>query len=148
MKSILVVCEGNICRSPMAQGLLAAALPHISVTSAGLGALSGMPADDTAVRLMRERRIDITAHRAVQINREMCLHADMVLVMDAAQRRRVEALYPLACGRVFRLGDHSKSDVPDPYRQPEKAFRDALVLIDEGVRQWLHRIKKVREATS
>ena len=47
MNSILVICEGNICRSPMAQGLLAAALPNAQVHSAGLGALVGMPAECT-----------------------------------------------------------------------------------------------------
>ena len=143
MNSILVVCEGNICRSPMAEGLLAAALPQMQVRSAGLGALIGMPADETAVRLMQERSIDITAHRAVQINRQMCLESDMVLVMDAEQRQRLEQLYPQGRGRVFRLGEYSKLDVPDPYRQSEQAFRSALLLIDEGVTQWLHRIQKL-----
>ena len=56
MKSILVICEGNICRSPMAQGLLAAACPGCRCAPQGLGALVGMPADDTAIRLMQEAR--------------------------------------------------------------------------------------------
>lgn len=143
MKSILVVCEGNICRSPMAQGLLAAALPSVQVRSAGLGALIGMPADETAVRLVQERGIDITAHRAVQINRQICVQADMVLVMDFEQRKRLEEMYPQACGRVFRVGEYTKRDIPDPYRQSELAFREALSLIDEGLREWLQRIQRL-----
>jgi protein-tyrosine phosphatase len=143
MNSILVVCEGNICRSPMAQGLLATALPKIQVRSAGLGALVGMPADDTAIQLMHSRSIDISDHRAVQINRQMCLGSDIVLVMDLEQRKRIEELYPQVCGRVFRLGEYSKRDIPDPYRQSELAFREALSLIDEGVREWLHRIHRL-----
>jgi protein-tyrosine phosphatase len=143
MKSILVVCEGNICRSPMAEGLLAAALPQMQVRSAGLNALSGMPADETAVRLMLSRGIDIAAHRALQITRELCLHADLVLVMSADQRKRLEKMYPAACGRVFRLGEYSKFDVPDPFRQAEKAFRESLQLIEKGVREWLQRIQKI-----
>ena len=143
MNSILVVCEGNICRSPMAQGLLAAALPQVQVHSAGLGAMIGMPADETAIGLMDERGIDIRGHRARQIHREMCLQADLVLVMDADQRKRLEAMYPQACGRVFRVGEYSKRDIPDPYRQPERAFRDALSLIDEGLREWLQRIHRL-----
>lgn len=143
MKSILVVCEGNICRSPMAQGVLAAALPQVQVLSAGLGALVGTAADETAVRLMQARGIDISAHRATQVNRQMCVQADMVMVMDAEQRKRLEALYPQACGRVFRVGEHTKRDIPDPYRQPETAFQEALSLIDDGLREWLHRIHRL-----
>jgi protein-tyrosine phosphatase len=143
VKTILVVCEGNICRSPMAQGLMAAALPDANVRSAGLGALIGSPADETALRLMQARGIDISAHRAQQITRVMCLESDVVLVMDAEQRERLEQVYPQARGRVFRVGEHTKRDIPDPYRQPEKAFSDALSLIDEGVREWLHRINRL-----
>jgi protein-tyrosine phosphatase len=143
MKNILLVCEGNICRSPMAEGLFGAALPHIRVRSAGLNALSGMPADETAVRLLHSRGIDIAAHRAAQISREMCLQSDLVLVMSTEQRRQVEEAYPLASGRVFRLGEFTKQDVPDPYRQPEHAFREALLFIDQGVREWIQRIQKI-----
>jgi protein-tyrosine phosphatase len=143
VKSILVVCEGNICRSPMAQGLFAAALPQIEVRSAGLSALSGMPADETAVRLMRGRDIDITAHRAAQITRELCSRSDLVVVMSTEQRRRLEEMYPFACGRTFRLAESSKRDIPDPYRQPEWAFQESLQLIDQGVREWIQRIQKI-----
>jgi protein-tyrosine phosphatase len=143
MNSILVICEGNICRSPMAQGLLAHALPNIAVHSAGLTAMVGYPADDIAVRLMSERGIDISAHRAMDINREMCLHSDIILVMDTEQRQRLEERYPQACGRIFRLGEFGKFDVPDPYRQPEQAFRQAFALIETSTREWLQRIHKL-----
>lgn len=143
MNRILVVCEGNICRSPMAQGLIAAALPQAQVRSAGLGALIGSPADPEAVRLMQARGIDITAHRATQVTRPMCLEADIVLVMDADQRRRLEAMYPQVRGRAMTLGHHTDTDIPDPYRQGEAAFRDALTLIDQGVADWLQRIRKL-----
>jgi protein-tyrosine phosphatase len=143
MKNILVVCEGNICRSPMAQGLLATALPHAEVRSAGLNALSGMPADETAVQLLQARGIDITSHRALQITRELCSHAELILVMSASQRQTLEEKYPFACGRTYRLGEFGKLDVPDPYRQPAWAFQESLQLIDQGVRDWLRRIQQI-----
>ena len=127
----------------MAQGLLSAAVPAMRVTSAGTGALVGMPADETAVRLMQGRGIDISRHRATQITRTACMQADMVLVMDTAQRRQLEERYPQACGRIFRLGEFSKGDIPDPYRKPEKNFRDALRLIDDGIGEWLHRLQRI-----
>jgi protein-tyrosine phosphatase len=58
--TILIVCEGNICRSPMAGGLLAHELPRARITSAGLGALVGRKADPIAIELMAERGIDIS----------------------------------------------------------------------------------------
>jgi protein-tyrosine phosphatase len=143
VRAILIVCEGNICRSPMAQGLFAAALPQIVVRSAGLGALVGMPADETAVRLMRERQIDISDHRAMQITQAICVECDMVLVMEQAQRARLEAMYPQVRGRVSRIGEYAKQDVPDPYRQPEAAFRRALAMIEQGSQEWLRRIDRL-----
>jgi protein-tyrosine phosphatase len=143
MKSILVLCEGNICRSPMAHGLLTAHLPSLNIRSAGLGALVGRPADEIAVRLMKDTGIDITGHVATQVDRRLCAEADLVLVMDAEQRQRLEQLYPQARGRIFRLGEHAKRDIPDPYRQPEQAFRHALALIDQGVADWITRIRRL-----
>jgi protein-tyrosine phosphatase len=144
MNSILVACEGNICRSPMAAALLAKALPHSEVRSAGLNALSGMAADAAAIRLMHDRGIDITSHRALQLTSDLCRLADLVLVMSADQRTLVQQKYAFACGRVFRLCEFSKRDVPDPYRKPQAAFQEALRLIDIGVGEWLRRIDKIR----
>jgi len=143
VKQLLVVCIGNICRSPMAQAVLSERLPQWQVRSAGLDALVGAPADETAVTLLRERGLDIAGHRATQVTRKMCLEADMVLVMDREQRHRLEELYPEACGRVFRLAEHADEDIPDPYRRPEEAFRHALTLIDQGVSRWVQRIRRL-----
>lgn len=140
MKTILVLCEGNICRSPMAAALLAVAAPDMHVRSAGLGALVGHPADPVALRLMAERGVNITDHRGTQVTRPMCLAADVILVMENAQRKRLDDLYPEARGRVFRLNE---SDIPDPYRKPEVAFRLALAGITTGVQTWARKLKQI-----
>lgn len=127
----------------MAAALLDAALPGCRVASAGLGALVGKPADEAAVALMRERGLDLRAHRAVQITRPMCLHSDIIVVMEREQRDRLQRLYPEVCGRVFRIAEHAGVDVPDPYRQPVTAFRTALTLIEQGVAHWVQRIQRL-----
>jgi protein-tyrosine phosphatase len=142
--SLLLVCEGNICRSPMAHGLFAHSLHGWHVASAGLHAVVGRPADETSVRLLRERGIDITAHRATQVSRAACLAADVVLVMEARHRRALGDLYPQAWGRVYPLCDSPARDVPDPYCQREPAFRRALELIERGVAQWLVRLQRLQ----
>ncbi len=143
MASILTVCIGNICRSPMAEAILAAQLPDMTVSSVGIGALVGHPADDMAQQLMAARGLDISSHRARQASREIVQRADMILVMDHKQRKYLEEQYQGTTGKIFRLGEFSKSDVPDPYRQSQAAFEDALALIDQGVNEWVPRIKKI-----
>jgi protein-tyrosine phosphatase len=143
MKSVLVLCEGNICRSPMAQVLLADALPGVDVRSAGLGALVGRPADEAAQRLVRELGLDLTDHRATQVTDDMCAQAELVLVMEASQRQRLEAYYPQVSGKVFRLGHFVDQDIPDPYRQGDAMFRLSLQLIRQGVDDWRTRIHKL-----
>jgi len=143
MNAILVLCEGNICRSPMAQGWLATALPTVRIRSAGLGALVGRPADPTAVQLMAERRIDISAHRAQQVTRQLCFESELILVMDQTQREKLTHLYPQVHGRVFKVGEYTYQDIPDPYRLTEQAFRESLAFIDDGLNEWLPRIQKL-----
>lgn len=128
----------------MAEALLAAALPGIAVSSAGTGALIGHPADDIAQALMAARGLDIGQHRARQLSTAMCQQADLILTMDEGQRRHIEQRYPLTRGKVMRLNESTKRDVPDPYRQGQAAFDHALQLIDVGTLAWAERIKKFK----
>ena len=143
MKSVLVVCIGNICRSPMGEALIAAALPQLEVASAGVGALVGQPADPIARQLMAERGLDIESHRARQLTNLMCQQADLILVMDEEQRLQINQRYPLTRGKLFRLGEVARVDIPDPYRLGRPAFEQALQLIDAGASAWVERIRKL-----
>ncbi len=143
IKHILVVCVGNICRSPMAEALLKSALGDdgdFTLESAGLGALVGHSADAFAVELMEEMGEDVSQHRARQIHPDMVKEADLVLVMETKHKRSIDIADPTARGKVHRLGEWQDRDIDDPYRQPKAAFVDALEEIQEGVASWVERI--------
>jgi protein-tyrosine phosphatase len=129
-----MVCTGNICRSPMAEALLARRLRgRGTVGSAGTSALVGHPVEPLALELMTARGFDLSAHRARQLTPELLRAFDLVLVMEAWQQREVERLDPSARGRVHRLGRVGDFDIPDPYGEGRPAFENALSLIDRGI---------------
>lgn len=129
----------------MAEGLLLQALnkagmQSVEVRSAGLDALIGQQADKAVIRLMLERGIDVSAHRGQQLNRDLLRWAELVLVMDEVQKRSLESREPGARGKVYRIGEWSDFDVPDPYRQSDDKFETALELISRGVSDWLPKL--------
>ena len=140
IQNILIICVGNICRSPMAEALFAARLksksPQSRVSSAGLGALVGRPADNVAQELMRQKDLDISGHIARQVSPEILFSSDIIFTMTAGQQKEIECSLPSIRGRVHRLGNWGGYDVPDPYRRPREAFEQALVLIEQGVEDW------------
>lgn len=142
IRNVLVVCTGNICRSPIAEGLLRARMtPGGRVMSAGIGALVGHPADPLAVELMSEKGFDITPHRAQQLTRQLLSEADLVLTLERQHSDWINARYPEYCGKVHKmLRWRDNACVPDPYRQPRAAFDAAYELIEQGVEDWLKRL--------
>lgn len=148
---MLLVCVGNICRSPMAEALMRDALkgsPEIGVSSAGLGALVGYPAAAHSLTLMSKRGLDISAHRARQITDDLIREADLILVMETGHKGAIDLQDPTARGKVHRLCEWQDQDIADPHRQPIKAFEAALVQIDLGVRSWADKIAASKRTTA
>ncbi|ULQ45315.1 low molecular weight phosphotyrosine protein phosphatase [Flagellatimonas centrodinii] len=138
---IAVLCTGNICRSPIAEGLLRTALPGRTVFSAGTAAVIGAPADPHSVAVMRANGLDIAAHRAQQATQPMLQGADLILVLDQGHADWVTRRYPQLRGRVHKVCKwRDNADVDDPYRHPREAFARAYVEIEQGVQDWLQRL--------
>jgi protein-tyrosine phosphatase len=150
LKSILVLCEGNHCRSPIAEALLQAKLgPEYVVTSAGLNALEGQPPDPGARAIALQNGLDIGDHLGRQWTSAMALDADLVLVMDEGQKALCETMVPSARGRVFLLGHWLATpppEIPDPYLQGPEATRRAFDLIHQSVTAWLPRLTMQRRS--
>lgn len=138
-KRILVVCIGNICRSPTAEALINDRFGGrgIVATSAGLSAVKGAPVDASALALLNEHGLSHSDHVARQISSGILADADLVLVMEKSHLRSIQTQYPQVSGKTFLLGKWvGDQDVPDPYRQQRPAFEHAYRIIDQAVQGW------------
>ncbi|WP_213299548.1 low molecular weight protein-tyrosine-phosphatase [Paraburkholderia sacchari] len=133
---VLVVCEGNICRSPLACAMLAQALPDIGFSSAGTHALIGEGADPLVLEMARERGVQLEKHVATALTDEQVRAADLILTMTKVQREQIEQAWPYARGKVYRLNENDGVDVVDPYQRHRVAFELAFAQIEHGVAHW------------
>lgn len=145
VRKILVVCAGNVCRSPMAEGffrdtfrrVLAGSGQQVEVRSCGLQALVGRQPAQSAISVMSERGMDISAHRGRLITAELAAWADLILVMEAHQADELLSRFPAAGGKVFRLGHFEERDIGDPVGRPKQAFVKALDAIERSAAFWI-----------
>jgi protein-tyrosine phosphatase len=109
MASILVVCTGNVCRSPIAEGMVRSILQTRfgdaapSVASAGTAGWVGSAADPSSIAAAAELGLDISAHRARQLRADDVRSAELVLAMASEHRDAASRLFPETVGRIFTL---------------------------------------------
>jgi protein-tyrosine-phosphatase len=135
MVRVLMVCTGNICRSPMAEGLLKHYLPAdlkalVQVSSAGTHALHGNRAESHAIDAMAEIGIDIQHHRARQITRNIAREADLVLTMEASHISVVKRLRGWGQDRPRLISEFNSNtpthDIEDPYGASMEAYETCI----------------------
>jgi protein-tyrosine phosphatase len=132
---ILLVCSGNILRSPLAAGYLSKVLDEIgvrdvSVSSAGTLGIEGSPADAGAVTLALERGFDIQKHRSRGLSSRDLSRADLILVMERGHLERIEEMDASAVARSRLIREFETDDQPahaEEVADPIGAGRQALV---------------------
>lgn len=142
---ILVVCTGNICRSPMGEIMLQNELTKRGssavVSSAGIGAVVNGEAHKYAQAVMLEHGVDLSAHRARQIIKPMLQQTDLLLAMDQTHLKWVHGKYPFMRGRSFLFGHwQNVAEVPDPVRMPKEAFETTYQQLEPMITDWADRI--------
>lgn len=144
MKSILFVCLGNICRSPIAEGVARALIEQgghgIAVDSAGTGNWHvGEAPCEHSVTVARNHGVDISRLRARQVTKADFESFDLIVALDASNYRDLKAL---GCKNLVKLGDygHNGADVPDPFfYEGFEGFDHVYEMIESCVRELLTR---------
>lgn len=147
---ILMVCLGNICRSPLAEGILQSKLSKkdFLVDSAGTGGWhSGEQPDKRSVKIAKKYGIDISAQRARQLSVKDFDEFDYIYVMDSSNYKNVTALAPNQDAKskvkmiMNELFENENVDVPDPYYGGEDGFENVYRMLDEACAKIANKLK-------
>lgn len=142
-QNILVVCIGNICRSPTGACLLKNKLPELQISSAGIRALTGKEADPQAVKAALKHGTLISGHSARQLTAEMCAQADLILVMEPKHIQAVVDMLPSARSKTLLFAQWSaQKTIPDPFRQSDDMFESVYLQLENAAQQWANKLSK------
>src|SRR3989440_4381752 len=142
MKTVLFVCTGNICRSPMAEGIFRRAVQgrgDFRVLSAGLGAVDGQPPSLYAIQAVKELGIDISHQRSRMLTPDLVQQADFILGMTHSHLDTVGLLYPQAMEKTFLLREFDETldiyekDISDPIGGSYEVYLNARDQIEQGI---------------
>jgi protein-tyrosine phosphatase len=153
--SILFLCQGNVCRSPFAEGYLRRIvagrnLPGIRSLSAGINVRVSVPSPDLAVRVAKALEVDLTDHRSKPVTAGMIENTDMIFTMEHRQAEFMRKSFPDHVRKIFLLplfdtnppqaGDYAfRYNIPDPYGRSEKDFLECFRRIERSIEGFLSR---------
>jgi len=148
MSLIMFVCTGNLCRSPMAAGLLRHRLAdeglveRYKVASTGVWAVDDHPASEHAISIMAERGVDLSDHVARTIGATDVAEADLILVMSREHEQMICNTWPQYSWKVHRLSEMAgkRKDVRDPYGGRIEEYRVCADTLAEYIDQGFERI--------
>lgn len=145
VSAVLVVCVGNICRSPLGERLLAARLAErgvaISLGSAGIAALAGQGADPDAAAVAAARGVALDGHVARQFDHALGAAHGLILVMEPGHRRNIITAAPDLGGRVMLFDQWTGArGIADPYRRSAAFHAEVFTLIDRAATAWAEKL--------
>ena len=143
--SVLFICTGTLCRSPMAEGILRNLLERggrkgIHVSSAGTWGVEGETAAPFAVQVCKEKGIDISGHVVRELTKEMVLDSDLVVVMEFDHLHRALDLVPGAMDKIkmmSQFGEKKKrlyESIQDPYGRPRRDYERCFLKLEKHLK--------------
>ncbi|MBM3881368.1 MAG: ribose 5-phosphate isomerase B [Verrucomicrobia bacterium] len=157
MKTVLFVCTGNVCRSPMAEGLfrhLTHERGHYGVCSAGVGAIDGQPPSPHAVRALQELGVDISGQRSRALTAPLVEEAHYIFGMTQGHVDAVTLLYPQAAEKTFLLREFDDTldpfdrDIADPIGEGYDVYRNCRDQIEQGILAMLKFLDQTTDAAA
>ena len=157
MKTILFICTGNVCRSPMAEGLFCHAVKgkgDYRVLSAGVGAVDGQPPSPYAVKALKELGIDISRLRSCGLTSELVAQADYIFGMTHGHVDTVAMLFPPAAEKAFVLREFDETldtfekDIADPIGGSYEVYLSCRDQIEQGIASMLRFMEQTSQLSS
>lgn len=139
--SILIVCTGNICRSPIGERFLRREMPNKKIDSAGTGALVNHNADVNAAKIAEEHGLSLEGHKGRQFTASLGRQYDLILVMEKTHIEEIGRIAPESRGKTMLFGQWlNQREIPDPYRKSEEAFSLVYQLIEQAGLRWVEKL--------
>jgi len=141
-KSILFLCTGNACRSPMAEGILKRLMKSrdVVIRSAGTHAIEGLPPSENSVAVMKENGIDISRHKARSLTKKMLKESDLVLAMAPEHVDYIRTFFPRYFDKVYLLKKFGRENryiedeaIHDPIGGDESVYRECYTILENEV---------------
>ena len=139
--ALLVLCEANICRSPLAANILRD-LTSLMVDSAGLTANLGDPPDPVYLDMAKGIGLDLSDHESKPVDKQLLAATDLALVMTSGHKRRLSERYPEFSGKIMLLGHWTGGgiSISDPHRKSDEAYREVFRQILDSCNQWANKL--------
>lgn len=141
--SILIVCTGNICRSPIAERIFCTLLPGKIVGSAGTMQPWKSSADTRAIRIAEKNNVSLASHVSRQFTTDIAAHYDLILAMEKTHITQITSIAPEARSKSLLLGHWlDQMEIPDPRHKSDEAFEFVYQLINLSCLSWISKLSE------